>query len=1148
MATPAAVQFGSSVTLNVTLGGSRIDEILNSISYQSNGLALISPTRSVNTTISTLPAGRNVIRATVTDVFGNTSWAETVVMVYQPLVIGIAQPVRDSSFSPDANVPVSVTIVSGQYSNISWLVDGTPVPGSNFISGSLGKLSSGRHGILVNVTDLLGRVVSSATTITVQSDFQLSLLAPAAGLESIIGNEVSCMAGVDKFAGSDFNVSDAAQNISWYMNGSNTGSKGLTYKFIGNSAGSQRIQARYEKGDMVRTTVERTVLVRDIAMPVITQPSNGATIVYSQGSAIPLLATGEPGATFSWSIDGLSIAVGREAAYNPNGLSGQKQLKLVTSAFGRTREALATINLSVNNPPTLSLVAPPVQYTGDTLAWTASAFDVEDQNPAQSVEIFLDGVRLENGARRVLRPEDVGQHTLSARTADTAGVSISRQVNVRVESSSLLLEIQSPQAGATFYSGYDVRLAASLAAGSVDSTGAGTYNWTVQYLDDPSAQSEIFAGSTSVFRPKALGELSVAVKYLDGNAKERGSSKVSVRVEREALRLGIYWPHGSVVNSGEQLLPRVTGLPETGATGTLTWSLNGTVIPSITSLRAPALSGNYTLTVQYAQNGSVDSAEIAFMVNTPPVVTITNPVPGGQYVVGNPLVLSARIDDDQAFTGAVVWKDQDGLVLGEANPLVLRNATAGEWRISATAADRYGAATTSVVPVRFYTPVSVQTATVNGGLAAYLVAEGSSPLGGRVEYSGGIAAWTLRQGDRSLAKSGREVSFTPGELASFQEGPAILGLAVIDNAMAEEAARNAYKKDFPLVLARNALAALAAPAAGDLLWVGSPIPLRVSLTGFAAPSFSMTMNGIPLTAAWESLDGTRLYETEVPASAIQTEGVYELSIAVSENGTNRIVPATLNVYTQRSGIFVDNAPAVVDLESGAPKVTASVSGLQGVDEIQWRTDTAATPVGTGTSLNLAAINLVPGNRSITVEALSSGRIIASASFLLKVLGPMKLAVMPSDEPLIVQRGAAVNMNALAKDRDGSVLSGSSITWSSHLDGALGTGETLALAGLISLSEGEHIFTVMAIGANGESLTVLKRVKVNVTTDNRGTGDNTNDNFNQPDSSLRQGLLNGFGPGAPLGGGSRSGPLGPGGQPIDTSILFRFNMLGGGFTN
>jgi hypothetical protein len=281
---------------------------------------------------------------------------------------------------------------------------------------------------------------------------------------------------------------------------------------------------------------------------------------------------------------------------------------------------------------------------------------------------------------------------------------------------------------------------------------------------------------------------------------------------------------------------------------------------------------------------------------------------------------------------------------------------------------------------------------------------------------------------------------------------------------------------------------------------------------------------------------------------------------VNGNGTSRVVPATLNVYAQRSGIFVDNPPTGLDLEAGALKVRATVSGLQGVDGIQWRTDTAAAPVGTGASIDLTAIGLAPGNRSITAEALSSGRVIASTTFLLKVYGPIEISVSPNDDPLIAQKGAAIGMTAVAKDRDGSILGGSAITWSSHLDGMLGSGSSLDLGALATLSLGEHVITVTATGSSGASRRILKLVRINVAPPAAPAAPSTPSPIDEqtvpgytvthplPPANLQfNQSITGFGAGTPLGGGTpRPGALGPRGGAVNPLLLNRINLLGGGF--
>ncbi|HAP54844.1 MAG TPA: hypothetical protein DCQ16_02625 [Spirochaetaceae bacterium] len=83
----------------------------------------------------------------------------------------------------------------------------------------------------------------------------------------------------------------------------------------------------------------------------------------------------------------------------------------------------------------------------------------------------------------------------------------------------------------------------------------------------------------------------------------------------------------------------------------------------------------------------------------------------------------------------------------------------------------------------------------------------------------------------------------------------------------------------------------------------------------------------------------------------------------------------------------------------------------------------------------------------------------------------------------------MTLEAEARDSDGALLEGSAIRWSSHLDGQVGTGRSLDLGSLGSLSIGEHVFTVEALGGSGSSISALKNVRVNAPAgeDNQGEG-------------------------------------------------------------
>jgi hypothetical protein len=92
---------------------------------------------------------------------------------------------------------------------------------------------------------------------------------------------------------------------------------------------------------------------------------------------------------------------------------------------------------------------------------------------------------------------------------------------------------------------------------------------------------------------------------------------------------------------------------------------------------------------------------------------------------------------------------------------------------------------------------------------------------------------------------------------------------------------------------------------------------------------------------------------------------------------------------------------------------------------------------------------------------------------------MSLNIEPNEEQLILRRGAAFLLTASAQDKEGTDLTGKAITWTSHLDGLIGTGKVLDFSTLPDLSKGNHVFTVTATGLDGTTISVMKPIQINV---------------------------------------------------------------------
>jgi hypothetical protein len=1082
---PQKIYSGQPCTIEVTTTNeSTFTQLLASLTYTVDGKVYKEEKKPLakSLTIPSLPAGNHTLGVISTDIFKNTWSIEKPVMVYDPLVFTIARPADGERLFPDANILGSLQIESGNVDLITWRIGTSVVPNSNNTTVTLGKLPSGEQTISASVKDVLGKVVSYSIRVEVQDNFQLNLIQPSRNLKTLVGNPVPCLIGVEKAAGSSINLSEAAKNIHWLVNGQDTKETGLSYIFRSETTGDYTIQGRYAANGMVRTTAVQTITVKDIAQPVITKPINGESIIYSPNKPISLEAVGEQGATYTWMIGDKILAMGNKASFNPDGLEGAQQLRLVTTAYNRTKESLVSITLNRNTPPTLELTAPKIQYIDSALAWSATAFDVEDKQTNPSIAYTLDGIQLSTPRTRMLLESDVGLHTLTASTTDSQGVTTTRQAVFNVDPNTIPLTIESPRSGETYYKEFAIPLIASLGQGGGESAKNGNVTWSVQYLDHSEIAKQTLTGKAVSLDSKALGKVELTAVFVDANNTERARKKLLIEVKPEPIKLGIRWPHGTVVNASQSLEPQLLGLPANLSGGTIAWSLNGTLLSSINDLNAPSYPGSYTLSVQYNTASSSEKASVDFTVNGSPKLTITSPLAGKAVKTGSPLVLSATVTDDQTGAPSVLWTKEDGTVLGEGNPFILESIGQGSTKVIATATDSYGAKGSDRVTLQAYTPIAELICQVNNGQPTYLVDAATPPLPLKLTFNGGFdpqVTWRLQQDNRYMEKKGKEASFVYGELSQFRKDSAILTVFVNDTGVAEGTSEEVYRKNFPIMLTSEATARILKPVTGDVQHIGIDVPLQMAITGIKNPSFALSINGNPVEATFVPVETNLLYQGLLNKELFPLEGVYELVVTVSGNGMAKTAGMSLNLYKMRQGIFVDNIVATYDLEGGSVLVEAKAFDLPNMNGMQWMTDLSAEPVATGSTLNLEKAGLKPGNRSITVQALSNQEVLSSYSFPVKVTGPMSLNIEPNEEQLILRRGAAFLLTASAQDKEGTDLTGKAITWTSHLDGLVSTGNVLDFSTLPDLSKGNHVFTVTATGLDGTTISVLKPIQINV---------------------------------------------------------------------
>ncbi|MBL8915978.1 MAG: PKD domain-containing protein, partial [Archangium sp.] len=205
--------------------------------------------------------------------------------------------------------------------------------------------------------------------------------------------------------------------------------------------------------------------------------------------------------------------------------------------------------------------------------------------------------------------------------------------------------------------------------------------------------------------------------------------------------------------------------------------------------------------------------------------------------------------------------------------------------------------------------------------------------------------------------------------------------------------------------------------------------------------------------------------------------------ATDGSGRTGIASITLNVVrpgTNRPPVVMLTAPQNgAQLTLGTPtQFTGSASDVEDGTltgpALVW-TSSADGNLGTGASLTAT---LTQGVHTITLTATDSMSATGSASITVSVnqpnnQPPTAMITMPTSMQTIFQ-GAAITFAGTGSDPEDGPLSGTSLTWSSSLDGTLGTGSPLTNS---TLTVGDHVITLVARDSGGNSGTATISVRV-----------------------------------------------------------------------
>ncbi len=256
---------------------------------------------------------------------------------------------------------------------------------------------------------------------------------------------------------------------------------------------------------------------------------------------------------------------------------------------------------------------------------------------------------------------------------------------------------------------------------------------------------------------------------------------------------------------------------------------------------------------------------------------------------------------------------------------------------------------------------------------------------------------------------------------------------------------------------------IASPQGGATYSVGQAVQFQ----GSASDPEDGALSGAQLV--WTSnLDGQIGTGSSFSRSDL-SEGTHTITLgATDSDGASRSASVSITVAAQPPATPEINSPADgADFGLGAD-VTFSGTATDPEDgvltgaSLVW-TSSLDGEIGTGTTF--VRDDLTEGDHTITLTATDSDDMTSSASVSITVANqPPSTPVItaPADGSTVVA-GTLVTFSGSATDAQDGALTGGSLSWTSDLDGQLGTGTSFSFSGL---TVGVHEITLTATDAGG----------------------------------------------------------------------------------
>ncbi len=814
--------------------------------------------------------------------------------------------------------------------------------------------------------------------------------------------------------------------------------------------------------------------------PTIGSPSSGATFVPGtaiqfQGSASDPEDGNLSGVQLVWtsSIDG---QIGTGASFSRNDLSeGTHTITLrATDSDGASRTA--TVSITVANEAPVATISQPADNAsfgiGESIDFQGSATDAEDGALSGGDLVWTSNIDGQIGTGGSFSRADLseGTHTITLTATDSQGKTGQATVTITVENQAPATPvISAPADGGSAQLGASVQFQGSATDPEDGVLSGDDLVWTSDI------DGEIGTGTSFSTTSLSVGEHTITLTATDSDGRTSSASITFTVLAPPTATITAPADNSTfAVGSTIDFEGSGTDAEDGALTGaSLVWnsSIDGDFGTGETVSLATLSAGTHTVTLTATDSdGLTGTATITVVVQTlgSPTAVITSPANNSAFAPGQAVTFqgSATDPEDGALTGAsLVWTSNLDGQIGTGISFSTAGLSVGTHTVTLTATDSDSQTGTAVVTVIISAPPAASITSPTGG-STFSAGASVSFQGSATDPEDGALT-----GSSLVWSSSRDGQIGTGE--SFSSSSLSVGVHVITLAATDSNGQVGTAQVSITINPAGSPPVVSITAPGD----GSTAVLGASV-GFTGTATDTEDGNIAASLSWSSnKDGAIGTGASFSTSSL-TVGTHTITASVTDSDgwmvTDQITltilsPPTASISAPANNATVTAGASTTFIGSASDPEDGALTGAS----LVWVSDKDGQ-IGTGTSFSTSSLSL--GAHVITLTATDSDGLTDDAVVNITVNDAPTATITAPANGASYNEGDNVSFTGTGSDTEDSAGS-LTLSWSSSIDGVLGTGTSLSTS---SLSAGTHTITLTVTDTQGGTDTDQITITVNST--------------------------------------------------------------------